>query len=226
MGKTLESLPIAALAAMLLLQCFVQPCAADETETEVTVVTYGSTIKLVHVPTGHRLHSHDIPYGTGSGQQSVTGFHSSGDANSYWLVKHSHHSAIHPTGTSVKCGDTLRMQHLRTQKNLHSHDHRAPLNRDNEVSAYRVGDPVGLVNGDQGDDWVVECARGKSHWGRKDEVRFLHSETAKYLSSSDGLMFNDPIPQQLQVSASSRRNANTVWKTDEGFYMVPENKKN
>lgn len=34
-----------------------------------------------------RLHSHDIKYGTGSGQQSVTGTDAKEDGNSHWLIK-------------------------------------------------------------------------------------------------------------------------------------------
>jgi hypothetical protein len=42
-------------------------------------------IKLMHEKTKHRLHSHDVPYGSGSGQQSVTGFPEGDDSNSYWV---------------------------------------------------------------------------------------------------------------------------------------------
>lgn len=48
-------------------------------------ITYGSVIKLMHEKTKFRLHSHDVPYGSGSGQQSVTGFPSVDDSNSYWV---------------------------------------------------------------------------------------------------------------------------------------------
>jgi len=34
-----------------------------------------------------RLHSHEVKYGSGSGQQSVTGTNAKEDGNSYWLVK-------------------------------------------------------------------------------------------------------------------------------------------
>ncbi|KAJ4889009.1 MIR motif protein [Raphanus sativus] len=37
-------------------------------------ITYVSAIKLMHEKTKFRLHSHDMPYGSGSDQQSVTGF--------------------------------------------------------------------------------------------------------------------------------------------------------
>lgn len=49
-------------------------------------ITYGSVIKLMHEKTKFRLHSHDVPYGSGSGQQSVTGFSGVDDANSYWVL--------------------------------------------------------------------------------------------------------------------------------------------
>lgn len=52
-----------------------------------TQVTCGSVIKLQHWQTGHLLHSHDIAYGSGSGQQSVTGFQGGDDSNSYWVVR-------------------------------------------------------------------------------------------------------------------------------------------
>lgn len=50
-------------------------------------MTCGSTLKLMNVDYKVRLHSHDIKYGSGSGQQSVTGITAKEDGNSYWLVK-------------------------------------------------------------------------------------------------------------------------------------------
>ncbi|CAL9054077.1 unnamed protein product [Musa banksii] len=35
-----------------------------------------------------RLHSHDVPYGSGSGQQSVTGSPDADDSNSCWVISH------------------------------------------------------------------------------------------------------------------------------------------
>jgi dolichyl-phosphate-mannose--protein O-mannosyl transferase len=51
-------------------------------------ITYGSTLKLMHDKTKVRLHSHDVAYGSGSGQQSVTGFPQTDDSNSYWVRLH------------------------------------------------------------------------------------------------------------------------------------------
>ncbi|RVW54185.1 Stromal cell-derived factor 2-like protein [Vitis vinifera] len=48
-------------------------------------ITYGTVLKLMHERTKFRLHSHDVPYGSGSGQQSVTSFPNVEDSNSYWV---------------------------------------------------------------------------------------------------------------------------------------------
>ena len=66
-------------------------------------VTCGSVLKLLNLqvsPTSVRLrpirerfqhhvrlHSHDVKYGSGSGQQSCTGMPDMDDHNSHWLVK-------------------------------------------------------------------------------------------------------------------------------------------
>lgn len=50
-------------------------------------VSCGSVLKLMNVATKVRLHSHDVKYGTGSGQQSVTGVEEKDDGNSHWVVK-------------------------------------------------------------------------------------------------------------------------------------------
>ncbi|KAJ1372180.1 Stromal cell-derived factor 2-like protein 1 [Parelaphostrongylus tenuis] len=49
-------------------------------------VTCGSVLKLSNAYEGSRIHSHDIKYGSGSGQQSVTAVQASDDVNSHWQV--------------------------------------------------------------------------------------------------------------------------------------------
>lgn len=196
---------------------------AQVEDEKVELVTYGSTVKLEHVASGTRLHSHDVAYGTGSGQQSVTGFPHARDANSYWIVKSAHEDVPKLAGEPVICGDLVRLQHLNTGKNLHSHEHKAPMNRDREVSAYAIRMDGRWAYGDIADNWVLDCvSRSKGQeWKRFEHVRFKHEERGTYLAANSGLKFGDPIPKQLQVSASSRKNANTMWKTNEGFYFAP-----
>lgn len=53
-------------------------------------VTCGSVLKLENVESSRLLHSHDISWGSGSRQQSVTAFEAHDDPNSLWMVKESH----------------------------------------------------------------------------------------------------------------------------------------
>ncbi|VDK55626.1 unnamed protein product [Gongylonema pulchrum] len=49
-------------------------------------VTCTSVVKLKNNQDGVRLHSHDVKYGSGSGQQSVTAVQDGDDVNSYWQI--------------------------------------------------------------------------------------------------------------------------------------------
>ncbi|XP_027156978.1 stromal cell-derived factor 2-like protein isoform X2 [Coffea eugenioides] len=83
-------------------------------------ITYGSVTKLMHGRTKFRLHSHDVPYGSGSGQQSATGFPNVDDSNSYWIVRPVSDTNAQQ-GDTIKGGTIIRLQHMRTRKWLHSH---------------------------------------------------------------------------------------------------------
>ncbi|XVE71253.1 hypothetical protein DITRI_Ditri10aG0135800 [Diplodiscus trichospermus] len=108
--------------------------ASSSSSSQNVEITYGTVLKLMHEKTKFRLHSHDVPYGSGSGQQSVTGFPNVDDSNSYWIVRP-------PPDTSAKQGDTIpngaiiRLQHMRTRKWLHSHLHASPISGNLEVTA-------------------------------------------------------------------------------------------
>lgn len=65
-----------------------QESMEEEDDPDITnYVTCGSLIKLKHTATGYRLHSHQVSYGSGSGQQSVTTISSNDDPNSFWMVR-------------------------------------------------------------------------------------------------------------------------------------------
>jgi len=63
---------------------------SDDDPDITNYVTCGSLVKLKHTATGFRLHSHQVSYGSGSGQQSVTTISSSDDNNSLWVVRGAH----------------------------------------------------------------------------------------------------------------------------------------
>ncbi|KAJ3215615.1 Stromal cell-derived factor 2-like protein 1 [Dinochytrium kinnereticum] len=186
-------------------------------EPEFEKVTCGSSVKLVHSSTGYRLHSHGINYGSGSGQQSVTGFPSGDDAKYESTIVCSYFVVFAPVGhvckrgVPVKCGDAVRLLHMNTHKFLHSHGHSSPLSSNQEVSAYEYSD-VALNNHTKGDNWKVICQNKKDKfWLREQKIRLQHVETGKFLSSNIKYQFRNPIPGQLEISAVSGQGANEIW---------------
>ena len=177
-------------------------------------VTMGSVFKLAnHRHHKARLHSHEVKYGSGSGQQSVTGMKKTEDSNSYWQVRSPQGGEIVLRGTPIKCGSEVRLTHLNTQSNLHSHHFRAPLSSNAlEVSCFGTEG-----EGDKLDNWTVECS---GSWLRGQFVALRHSETGNYLSMSDQT-FGRPISGQHEVCGSGSLNNNARWKTMEGVYIKP-----
>lgn len=61
----------------------------------------------------------------------------------------------------MKCGDKVRLEHILTKKNLHTHDIRSPISGAFEVAAY--GNDVEVFRltekgvGDTADNWILEC---------------------------------------------------------------------
>ncbi|KAJ0401825.1 hypothetical protein P43SY_006380 [Pythium insidiosum] len=198
-------------------------------------VTCGSSIKLVHEPSRHRLHSHEIAYGSGSGQQSVTAHGARNDPNSYWLVKEADSEPACALGTKIACGATIRLEHAPTRRNLHTHSFRAPLSsQQQEVSAFGVAG-----EGDAGDNWVVECEERQQcsaidkceddgMWKRGELVRLRSVATGRYLLTSHRARFDDsncprcPINGQQEVSTTAQKDEQTLWFASEGIYVAPQ----
>ena len=170
-------------------------------------VTCGSAVKLTHKETGFRLHSHDIKYGSGSGQQSITGYPNADDPNSYFVVEAEHGKEC-DRGLPFECGSKVRLFHVSTGKYLHSHLHQSPLSRGQEVSAFEVG------NTD--DNWTVHCSttvgsQKNKFWLRDQDVQLSHAATGKYLSASGKYAYGQPIYGQLEIAAVASTGSNTLW---------------
>ncbi|VDK19918.1 unnamed protein product [Anisakis simplex] len=191
--------------------CFLCSTVVLTYSADEDYVTCGSVIKLRNNKDGLRLHSHDVKYGSGSGQQSVTGMAESDDVNSHWQI-------IPPIkgscrrGDEIKCGDKIRLMHLTTKCLLHSHLFNAPLSRSNqEVSCFgKDGE------GDTGDHWVVMC--NTDEWLRDEPVRLKHEDTGKFLASS-GQLYGRPISGQGEIVGVSSPGSSCYWITSEGVYM-------
>eukprot|EP00835_Amoeboradix_gromovi_P005360 NODE_496_length_7738_cov_0.394031.p2 type:complete len:214 gc:universal NODE_496_length_7738_cov_0.394031:331-972(+) len=172
-------------------------------------VTFGSLIKLVHYKSDYRLNSIAVNYASGSGQQVVTSVPTAKDTNSYWMVRNGFSEEQQELGTVVRCNNIIRLQHVNTQKHLHSHYHSSPVSKQQEVSAF------GEENLD--DNWKVICSKG-NFWIRDEPVQLLHIGTDKYLSSSEEHSFGNPIQGQLEIYASLNDDE-SKWKASEGMYV-------
>ncbi|KAL3853892.1 hypothetical protein ACJMK2_013191 [Sinanodonta woodiana] len=175
-------------------------------------VTCGSSVKLLNSHHGVRLHSHDVKYGSGSGQQSVTAVESSDDHNSYWQVR-AKTGATCSRGEPVKCGQTIRLTHLSTGRNLHGHHFQSPLSHNLEVSAFGEGG-----EGDEGDNWVIIC--NNQYWNRNENIRLKNVVTENYLHVT-GDTYGRPIHGQREVCGYPSPNELNYWQTMEGIYIKP-----
>lgn len=62
----------------------------------------------------------------GSGQQSVTGVENADDGNSYWQIRGKPDRPCQ-RGVAIKCGQAIRITHMKTGRNLHTHHFTSPL---------------------------------------------------------------------------------------------------
>ncbi|XP_045472742.1 stromal cell-derived factor 2 isoform X2 [Harmonia axyridis] len=173
-------------------------------------VTCGSVIKLLNTDHRVRLHSHDVKYGTGSGQQSVTGIEIKEDVGSHWVVKAAN-GKICPRGQPIKCGSLIRLEHLESKRNLHSHIFSSPLSSQQEISCYGENG-----EGDTGDHWKVICSG--ENWLRDDPVMLKHDDTSAYLATS-GRTFGRPINGQVEVVGMSSSTGPVHWQAMEGVFL-------
>ncbi|WMV21916.1 hypothetical protein MTR67_015301 [Solanum verrucosum] len=189
---------------------------SDYTSTPVSAasegvqITYGSAIKLMHEKTKFRLHSHDVPYGSGSGQQSVTGFPGVDDANSYWAVRSTDSSK---QGDPIKSGSIIRLQHIKTRKWLHSHLHASPISGNMEVSCF--GDDK---ESDTGDYWRLEIEGSGKTWRQDQRIRLQHIDTGGYLHSHDK-KYTRIAGGQQEVCGVKEKRPDNVWLAAEGVYF-------
>ncbi|KAF3975773.1 hypothetical protein ACB098_01G100100 [Castanea mollissima] len=186
--------------------------ATASSSSEGVEITYGSVLKLMHERSKFRLHSHDVPYGSGSGQQSVTGFPNVDDANSYWIVRPEPGTSA-KQGDTIKSGTIIRLQHMRTRKWLHSHLHASPISGNLEVSCFG-----GESESDTGDFWRLTIEGSGKIWKQDQRIRLQHVDTGGFLHSHDK-KYSRIAGGQQEVCGVREKRADNVWLAAEGAYL-------
>ena len=211
--SSLFSVRMYSVMAMLLVSWII-PAAEAATSKHLSRVTCGSVVKLINANFMAKLHSHDVKYGSGSGQQSVTGTDESDDGSSYWQIKGASSAGPCTRGSDIKCGDSIRLTHLATGKNLHSHLFSSPLSGEQEVSAFGADG-----EGDTGDNWTVVCAADV--WRREETVKLKHVDTERFLTMT-GRTYGRPISGHIEVVATKYPDSSAYWRTGEGVFVKPD----
>ncbi|GLI81934.1 protein O-mannosyltransferase 2 [Penicillium ochrochloron] len=118
-------------------------------------IVHGSRVTIKNMGYGGGLlHSHVQTYPEGSNQQQVTCYHHK-DANNDWFIYPSRNEPEYDAAGDLKYiadGDTIRLIHGQTGRNLHSHSIPAPVSKSHyEVSCYG-----NITIGDDKDHWKIE----------------------------------------------------------------------
>lgn len=173
------------------------------------VISYGAPIKLKHRKTGQVLHSHEINYMGGSRQQEVTCY-GGRDDNDWWIVKGPDGEGINAEiGTPVLSNDVIRLEHLATSRNLHSHEGPySPSSNQGEVTAYGTNG-----KGDNNDNWtLIIHNQGSGHpWHSTHFVKFIHVGTNRALHSHKG---HKTASEQQEVTTFDESADDSLWQVE------------
>ena len=202
-------------------------------------ITCGSVIKLTHVESStvsrgneeFLLNSESKNLGSGSGQQIVTvvGGQPTSHNMMWWVrgpndLNHRKGQGACQDGTAmpIQCGEIIRLTHLETLVNLHSHEVKSPLSRQQEVSGFGQGDG----EGDNGDDWKVVCNSSSKYWTREGKIHLQHVDSGKYLGASSTVKFthqncghNCPILNHLEAFSRSSQDKYGQWFVESGVHI-------
>ena len=200
----------------------------DEIENLINsqFLTCTTTARIQNKASKFHLHSHPINYGSGSGQQTITGLESKTDVGSLWIFKEAEGEKMCLTGEPIPCGSHIRLEHMGTQKNLHTHDFPSPVSGRQEVSGFGENG-----KGDKGDNWIIECKdslKGDKINGRT-EFYLKHQLTGNYLYTDSRSMFNHqncrncPIVGQAEISSTRAKNQNGLWRFVGGYFFSHDN---
>ncbi|KAF2287270.1 hypothetical protein GH714_039500 [Hevea brasiliensis] len=161
----------------------------------------------MHERTKFRLHSHDVPYGSGSGQQSVTDFL----LLMIPIVTGPQPGTDVKQGETIKTGTIIRLQHMRTRKWLHSHLHLSPISGNLEVSCFG-----GETESDTGDYWRLLIEGSGKTWKQDQRIRLQHVDTGGYLHSHDK-KYQRIAGGQQEVCGVREKRADNLWLAAEAL---------
>nr|CAD7256108.1 unnamed protein product [Timema shepardi] len=183
-------------------------------------VAYGAVVTLKnHRTGGGYLHSHWhlYPEGVGARQQQVTTYTHKDDNNLFRIKKYNSDPVDSALVELVNHGDLVRLEHVTTRRNLHSHKEPAPLSRKHyQVTGY--GDNG---TGDANDVWKVLIVGGRDGdvvTTVSSKLKFIHYLQHCILTSS-GKQLPKWAYEQQEVSCNlNMRDKNAFWNVEDNIF--------
>ncbi|XP_008555274.1 protein O-mannosyl-transferase 2 [Microplitis demolitor] len=182
-------------------------------------LAYGATITLKnHRTGGGYLHSHWhlYPKGVGARQQQITTY-THKDDNNFWLVKKFDTDKLPSEPELVKHGDLVRLEHVITGRNLHSHKEIAPISKKHyQVTGYGENG-----TGDANDVWKILISNGKDGdviQTVTSKLKFVHYLHHCVLTCSGRTLPKWAYSQQEVSCNPNMRDKNALWNIEDNRY--------
>ncbi|GFU18652.1 protein O-mannosyl-transferase 2 [Nephila pilipes] len=186
-------------------------------------VAYGAVVTIKNYKTGGgylHSHLHLYPKNVGTQQQQVT-MYSHKDENNKWLVKRFDSEPSSSTSANpvelVLNGDLIRLEHIVTKRNLHSHKEMAPITKNHQQVTCYGQNGVGDAN----DMWRIEIVGEDNKIPVStvtSKIRIVHYLTGCALHSN-----SKQLPswgyEQLEVSCNPRlQDFNNIWNIEDNYF--------
>ena len=197
---------------------------------ESKTITYGSSLRIQNIITKYYLSSFGMNWSSGSGLQIVTAVQSDKDINSLFTIKEGETYPPKINGDPVLCGDIIRLEHIATGKNLHSHDFKSFVTNSQEACAFGEDG-----NGDVNDNFRISCYKqdnngtitGKTEFFLQhvptENWLYINYKTSKYDDRNCG---GCPIRGQREVSLTTKKDKQCLWKVIGGIIFSSEREQN
>ncbi|KAI4469035.1 dolichyl-phosphate-mannose--protein mannosyltransferase [Holotrichia oblita] len=186
-------------------------------------VAYGAVITIKnHRTGGGYLHSHYhlYPEGVGARQQQITTY-THKDENNKWLIKKYNSDKIDGVHI-VRSGDLIRLEHVPTRRNLHSHKEHAPITKKHfQVTGYGENG-----TGDANDVWRVSIIAekdGSEVTAVNCKIKLVHYLQTCILTTSGKQLPKWGYEQQEVTCNPNLRDPNAVWNVEENTFDKLEN---
>ncbi|XP_020806209.1 protein O-mannosyl-transferase 2 [Drosophila serrata] len=185
-------------------------------------VAYGSVVTIKnHKTGGGYLHSHHhlYPKGSGARQQQITTY-THKDENNKWLIKpHNKQRVAKDKLHLLRHGDLIRLEHVATKRNLHSHGEPAPMTKKHlQVTGYGENGA-----GDANDVWRVMVVGGKVNetvHTVTSRLRFIHLLQNCVLTSSGKQLPKWGFEQQEVSCNLNVRDKNGQWNIEDNEHKL------